>query len=69
MAKISVFPVVENLVKGNMPLYGFVPADAPPPYIVYEESGQKWGFPDIRKGTITFTIKVVSTYKDRKSVV
>ena len=68
MTKVSIFPVVENLVKGNMPLYGFVPADAPPPYIVYEESGQKWSFPDIRKRTITFTLKVISTYKGPQEI-
>ncbi len=68
MAKISVFPVVENLVKGEVPFYGFVPPEASPPYIVYKQRDETWGFPEIHKGTIAFRLKVVSTYKGSQEI-
>src|SRR5690606_7913412 len=66
--KVSVFPAVESLLKSDVSLYGFVPADAQPPYIVYEETGQNWSFPEVMKGTITFFLKAVSTYKGAQEI-
>ncbi|AIL13162.1 hypothetical protein IM40_06040 [Candidatus Paracaedimonas acanthamoebae] len=63
MTIVSIFPAIEALLKGEVSLYGFVPPDAKPPYVIYEETGQAWSFPEVDKGTITFTLKAVSTYK------
>ncbi len=68
MTKVSVFPAIQKLLKGKVTLYGFVPPDAKPLYVVYEERGQTWGFPDIRRGTVTFGLKVVSTYKGDQEI-
>lgn len=68
MAKVSVFPVVENLVQGNVPLYGFVPPEASPPYVSYEETDRTWSFPDVNKGAIAFTLKVMSIYKGPQEI-
>ncbi|OJX10988.1 MAG: hypothetical protein BGO77_01905 [Caedibacter sp. 37-49] len=68
MTKVSVFPAIKNLLKENVTLYGFVPPDARPPYVVYEERGQTWGFPDVTRGTVSFGLKILSTYKGAQEI-
>ena len=68
MTKVSVFPAIENLLKEAVTLYGFVPPDARPPYVVCEERGQTWGFPDVTRGTISFGLKILSTYKGAQEI-
>lgn len=68
MKHFSIFPVVENLLKGEVALYGFVPPEVHPPYVIYEDIGQTWSFPENTRGTITFILKAVSTYKGAQEI-
>ncbi len=68
MTKISVFPLIENLLKEDILVYGFVPPEARTPYVVYDEISQSWSFPDVTRGTITFNLRAVSTYKGAQEI-
>ncbi len=68
MAHLSLFPLVENLLKEKVALYGFVPPDVQPPYVIYEVIDQRWNFPEDTKGTITFFLKAVSLYKGAQEI-